>query len=484
MTMNSGSGCFNTVVFNDGEILHRQNKASALDCCFAMPEYFSPDDIHDVLPAVAAEQQQQQEEGVNAQVPEESIAAFDFPVDFSKAFGFVDNDEAGMDHQITTPPKASSKKLHNASPTSVIPSVHDNDDDDAPTKQEHRRRQMCRSRMNSRSMGLAVNSSFNTNSTRKPVSLGGYCIGDESKLNDSISIEVSNEEAALAAKSLEIGDAAFILRSDCKWTYAIVIHKAVVLEGMVGQNALRFEVGADGRRKTFMEGQWGKYVRVIKTTNSTALLDEQDLSCIESDPYDEILNDTDHSNHDTGASAVYKRSRSSFSPKPKGILRNKQNNAVDGRFKSKVLERSKSEGCSVQFRTNWIYYDDNEKVDTTVMQTPSESDLQLLAKVCHKKDSRMKKAVQSRLRCPEPVTSPPTQSTSSESNFCVDESCDVGQLLSTLTQPQPALFSWQCSDVDEKDIVHEEDIVESLTIECELQDDDEKFHEVHILAGV
>ena len=488
MTMNSGSGCFNTVIFNDGEIVHRQkNKTPVpLDCCFALPEYFSPDDFDDMLPTAAAEeeQQHQQEKDGDAQVVEESKAAFDFPVDFSRAFGFgsMENDRAGiMDHQPTTPPKASSKskKLHNSSPTSVIPSVHDYDDD-APTKQEQQHREMCRARMTSRAMGLTLNSfKGNVNFTRKPISLDGYAIGEESKLNDSISLEVSNEEAVLAAKSLEVGDAAFILRSGGKWTYAVVTHKSVVLDGMVGQSALRFEVGADGSRKTFMEAQWGKYVRVIKTTNSTVLFsNDQDLTCNEIDPYGKILNDSDHANHD--ASAVYKRSRSSFSPKPKGILRNKEDNALDKYLKSKVLERSKSEGNSVQFRTNWIYYADNEKVDTTVMQTPS--DLQLLAKVCHKKDSRMKKALQSRLQCPELATSPPPQTTSPQSIICVDESCDVGQLLSNLSQP--VVFSWQFSNVDEKDFnVHEEDIVEPLTIECELQDD-EKFHEVHILAGV
>ena len=109
--------------------------------------------------------------------------------------------------------------------------------------------------------------------------------------------------------------------------------------------------------------------------------------------------------------------RPSFlSPKPKGILRNKQDNdnALDRYLKSKVLERSRSEGCSVQFRTNWIYYADNEKVDTTVVQTPPY--LQLLPKVCHKKDSRKrekKKGLQSRQQCLElGPTSPPPQSTS------------------------------------------------------------------------
>lgn len=170
MKMKSSNGYFNTntVIYNDndGEIENRQNKTSTLECCFALPECFSPDDVNagdfspndigDLLPTAAAEQQQQQqqqEKDVDAQVEEESTGALDFPVDFSSAFGLMENDGASMD-RTRTPPKpkqlASSYQLHRSrrksSPSSVIfPSVYD-----TPTKQEQQHREMCRARMNSR----------------------------------------------------------------------------------------------------------------------------------------------------------------------------------------------------------------------------------------------------------------------------------------------------------------------------------------------
>eukprot|EP00985_Skeletonema_marinoi_P035445 scaffold46564_cov183-Skeletonema_marinoi.AAC.1 len=112
-------------------------------------------------------------------------------------------------------------------------------------------------------MGLT---SLINNTTRKSISGKGYSVGDEANLMD-FSVDISKEDAAFEANSLEVGDAAFILRSGGKWTYAIIIDKAMVPDG---QYALRFEVGADNSRKTFMEAQWGKYVRVIKASNSTA----------------------------------------------------------------------------------------------------------------------------------------------------------------------------------------------------------------------
>jgi len=94
--------------------------------------------------------------------------------------------------------------------------------------------------------------------SRAPFSIEGYSIGDEGK-PDHFVASTSREEAAKEASNLRVGDAAFIKRSDLKWTYA------VVTERTVNDNAvtLRFEVDTAKNRKSFPEGQWGKYIRVI-----------------------------------------------------------------------------------------------------------------------------------------------------------------------------------------------------------------------------
>ena len=59
---------------------------------------------------------------------------------------------------------------------------------------------------------------------RSPISLPTYTLGDEGKSNH-FDASTSRETAAAEAKSLSVGDAAFILRTDGKWTYAIVTEK-------------------------------------------------------------------------------------------------------------------------------------------------------------------------------------------------------------------------------------------------------------------
>ena len=93
-------------------------------------------------------------------------------------------------------------------------------------------------------------------------SLPTYKLGDEGKPNH-FNAATSREAAAVEAKSLEVGDAAFIKRSDLKWTYAIVTEK------IVGDSvSLRFEVDNEHNRKSFPEAQWGKYIRVIHVEES------------------------------------------------------------------------------------------------------------------------------------------------------------------------------------------------------------------------
>ena len=89
-----------------------------------------------------------------------------------------------------------------------------------------------------------------------------YKLGDEGKPNH-FNATTSREAAAVEAKSLAVGDAAFIKRSDLKWTYAVVTEK---VEG--DSASLRFEVDNEHNRKSFPEAQWGKYIRVIHVEES------------------------------------------------------------------------------------------------------------------------------------------------------------------------------------------------------------------------
>ena len=94
---------------------------------------------------------------------------------------------------------------------------------------------------------------------RTPIQIEGLSLGDEGQLNHFNAL-ATREEAAAAAKDLEIGDAAFIKRSDLKWTYAVLAEKDTTdAEGII----LRFDVDVDKNRKSFPQKQWGKYIRVI-----------------------------------------------------------------------------------------------------------------------------------------------------------------------------------------------------------------------------
>eukprot|EP00804_Cyclotella_cryptica_P021840 CCRYP_000821-RA/>CCRYP_000821-RA protein AED:0.01 eAED:0.01 QI:142/1/1/1/0/0/2/582/663 len=94
--------------------------------------------------------------------------------------------------------------------------------------------------------------------SRAPFSIEGYSIGDEGKPYH-FNASTSREEAAKEASTLRVGDAAFIKRSDLKWTYAVVTERTVSDDAVT----LRFEVDVAKNRKSFPESQWGKYIRVI-----------------------------------------------------------------------------------------------------------------------------------------------------------------------------------------------------------------------------
>ena len=105
---------------------------------------------------------------------------------------------------------------------------------------------------------------------REPLYLPTYKLGDEGKPNH-FDASTSREDAAIEAKTLAVGDAAFIKRSDLKWTYAVVMELVQPPPGEDGKPAmtiLRFEVDKDKNRKSFPEAQWGKYIRVIKVEES------------------------------------------------------------------------------------------------------------------------------------------------------------------------------------------------------------------------
>jgi len=101
--------------------------------------------------------------------------------------------------------------------------------------------------------------------SRPAVYLPSYKLGDEGQPNH-FTASTSRENAAIEARSLAVGDAAFIKRSDLKWTYALVTELVEPTEGGEGDATsmiLRFEVDKDKNRKSFPDAQWGKYIRVI-----------------------------------------------------------------------------------------------------------------------------------------------------------------------------------------------------------------------------
>lgn len=106
---------------------------------------------------------------------------------------------------------------------------------------------------------------------RAPIGIPNYSLGDEGK-PDHFNASTSRDDAAVEAHALAVGDAAFIKRSDLKWTYAIVTER-MENEGSV---ILRFEVDKDKNRKSFPQAQWGKYIRVIK-------IDEAELAKLQAE---------------------------------------------------------------------------------------------------------------------------------------------------------------------------------------------------------
>ena len=150
---------------------------------------------------------------------------------------------------------------------------------------------------------------------RAPVYLPAYKLGDEGK-PEYFHADASREVAAAEAKELVVGDAAFIKRSDLKWTYAILTERS---EG--DSVVLRFEVDPDKNRKSFPESQWGKYIRVIH-------VDEAELAKLKVEAGEMVAPDEekvevsvdDKSTHSVAKSTGEKSSTSIKSNKPSSFF--------------------------------------------------------------------------------------------------------------------------------------------------------------------
>ena len=376
-TDDNDGGCCSTVIFNDGEVVSRhQNdkKNAALESCFSAPlecasrcdEFASDYPSGDLIQTAVEEDDQLQHENddnVDRQVDE----PFVFSADFDGAFGLMENEDVSdMSEEIMDETATPSRKVvltDNSSPKSVmvLPKIYDG------AKEQQQQGAVLSANNNDIPHVMGLTSLHNNNVTRKRILLDGYLIGDEAKPND-ISLDISREDAVLAAKILEVGDAAFILRSDFKWTYAIVIDKTVAGNG---QNALRFEVGRGNCFKTFVEPQWGKYVRITVSSNNNDArnksadgeVEDPGLIFYESDSDEETLNENIREDTAAVEDAAVDLTR------PKSILRYKlqDRNALDWYMKAKQAERRKIDGnfeYSVQFNMDSTSTLSDAKQDT------------------------------------------------------------------------------------------------------------------------
>ena len=128
----------------------------------------------------------------------------------------------------------------------------------------------------------------------KHASLPEYILGQEGKPIDMIE-ESSRMSAQLAVASLlRQFDAAFIRRSDGKWTYAILAEKIMGKEDPgedgrrgLGSSKLRFVVDVNGSTKNFLVKKWGVCVRLVRDPmEANALLLSNSGNCGKVDRFD------------------------------------------------------------------------------------------------------------------------------------------------------------------------------------------------------
>jgi len=93
-----------------------------------------------------------------------------------------------------------------------------------------------------------------------PETLPNYSCGDKGRREDMII--ASKKDTAAAVALLRKNDAAWVRRSDGRWTYAIVKDRTYDESGEV--ETIRFKVNPRGSTKAFPKSQWGTYVRRTK----------------------------------------------------------------------------------------------------------------------------------------------------------------------------------------------------------------------------
>jgi len=118
-------------------------------------------------------------------------------------------------------------------------------------------------RASSASPGKA--SSYRPTRTRKPSSAATskkvhrYDIGDTARPSD-VNIFQSVDQHVAAVEQLREGGYCFILRSDFRFTYALVLKQEV--------GVLELQVTEEGGTKTIPQGHWRKYIRTLITDDS------------------------------------------------------------------------------------------------------------------------------------------------------------------------------------------------------------------------
>ncbi|EJK71775.1 hypothetical protein THAOC_06756 [Thalassiosira oceanica] len=103
---------------------------------------------------------------------------------------------------------------------------------------------------------------------RRPAYLSEYSIGDEGSPRDMAGDSSDPRLLTLAASRLRELDGAFVLRSDLRWTYAVVVRvilpKETVDDDNIQSCQIEFIVSKAGATKNVSYGRWASGVRAIR----------------------------------------------------------------------------------------------------------------------------------------------------------------------------------------------------------------------------
>ena len=104
---------------------------------------------------------------------------------------------------------------------------------------------------------------------RRPAYLSEYAIGDEGSPRDMAGgSDTDPRLLTFAASRLRELDGAFVLRSDLRWTYAVVarviLPEETVDDGNIHSCRIEFVVSKDGATKSVSYGRWACGVRAIR----------------------------------------------------------------------------------------------------------------------------------------------------------------------------------------------------------------------------